>query len=169
MPEQLGWGHYKSPLAVVRLTWTDCCYTIHYWLATCALTNSTIPGYTGWAEAVFFCMFPLVTIWSHWHLPTDGSRGPLCPQDVFKIMQFSGNFLGKPPILSKFWAQGPPGGQNSTGPPSPKSWIRACSLSRHQGIEHLSGGGWKMSQGAMMENQNRCIPLNPKKKINLKS
>ena len=30
------------------------------------------------------------------------------PQDFFKIMQFSGNFKGKTPILSKFWAQGPP-------------------------------------------------------------
>ena len=32
-------------------------------------------------------------------------------------MQFSGNFKGKIPILSKFWAQGPPWGQNSAGPP----------------------------------------------------
>ena len=42
-----------------------------------------------------------------------GSRGalwawPPCPQDFFKIMQFSGNFKGKSPIFSKFWAQGPP-------------------------------------------------------------
>ncbi len=34
------------------------------------------------------------------------------------IMQFSGNFKGKTPILSKCWAQDPPPwGQNSTGPP----------------------------------------------------
>ena len=31
-----------------------------------------------------------------------GAR-PLCPQDFFKFMQFSGNFKGKPLILSKFW------------------------------------------------------------------
>ncbi len=30
--------------------------------------------------------------------------GPPCPQDFFKIMQFSGNFKGKPPILGS----GPP-------------------------------------------------------------
>ncbi len=34
--------------------------------------------------------------------------GPPCPQDFFKIMQFSVNFMGKTPILRKFWAQGPP-------------------------------------------------------------
>ena len=33
--------------------------------------------------------------------------GPLCPKS-FLIVQFSGNFKGKPPILSKFWVQGPP-------------------------------------------------------------
>ena len=49
--------------------------------------------------------------------PQHGSRGPPCPQDFLKIMQFLGNFKGKPPILSTFWAQGPPWGQNSTGPP----------------------------------------------------
>ncbi len=37
---------------------------------------------------------------------SSGSRGEgPCPQDFFfKIMQFSGNFKGKTPILSKFWA-----------------------------------------------------------------
>ncbi len=43
--------------------------------------------------------------------------GPPCSQEFSKIMQFSGNFKGKNPILRKFWAQGPPWGQNSTGPP----------------------------------------------------
>ncbi len=57
-----------------------------------------------------------------------GGLGPPCHQDFFKIMQFSGNFKGKTPILSKFWAQGPPWGQNSTGPAWPKSWIRAWAL-----------------------------------------
>ena len=33
--------------------------------------------------------------------------GISCPQDFFEIMQFAGNFKGNPPILSKFWAQGP--------------------------------------------------------------
>ena len=37
--------------------------------------------------------------------------GPLPPRFVFKIMQFSGNFKA---------------GQNSAGPPWPKSWIRPC-------------------------------------------
>ncbi len=40
-----------------------------------------------------------------------------CPQDLFKIMQFLGNFKGKIPILSKFWAQGPPGVKTPLGPP----------------------------------------------------
>ncbi len=31
-------------------------------------------------------------------------------------MQFSGNFKGKTPILSKFWVQGPPG-VTTVGPP----------------------------------------------------
>ena len=34
---------------------------------------------------------------------------PPLPPDFFKIMQFSGNFKGKTPILSKLWAQGPLG------------------------------------------------------------
>ena len=52
-------------------------------------------------------------------------------------MQFSGNFSGKPPILSKLWALAPPWGQNSTG-----SWIRAwhcqvwgCSYLRNRHAE----------------------------------
>ena len=41
-----------------------------------------------------------------------GGWAPLpCPQDLFKMMQFLGSFKRKP-ILSKFWAQGPPWGQN---------------------------------------------------------
>ena len=32
-------------------------------------------------------------------------------------MQFLGNFKGKPPILSKFYAQGPPGVKSPLGPP----------------------------------------------------
>ncbi len=44
---------------------------------------------------------------------------PPCPQEFFKIMQFFRQFYkGKPPILSKFWAQvHPPWGQISAGPP----------------------------------------------------
>ncbi len=70
-------------------------------------------------------------------LHSRGSRGPgaPCPQDFFKIMQFSGKFKGKTPILSKFWVQGPPWGLNSAGPP-PKSWICACytQLNKHETI-----------------------------------
>ncbi len=36
-----------------------------------------------------------------------GGPAPL-PQDFFLNMQFSGNFKGKTPILSKLWAQAPP-------------------------------------------------------------
>ena len=32
-------------------------------------------------------------------------------------MQFSGNYKGKNPILSKFWAQVPPGVKTRLGPP----------------------------------------------------
>ena len=43
--------------------------------------------------------------------------GPPYPQDLFKTMQFSSNFKGKPRILS-FRAQGPPPGVKSPlGPP----------------------------------------------------
>ena len=54
--------------------------------------------------------------WAQWRIK--------CSQDFFKIMQFLGNFKGETLILSKFWAQGP-WGQNSAGPPWPKSWIHA--------------------------------------------
>ncbi len=48
-----------------------------------------------------------------------GSRGPPCP--FFKIMQFSGNFKGRTPILSTFWDQGPPiGVKTLLGPPMTK-------------------------------------------------
>ncbi len=42
---------------------------------------------------------------------------PPCPQDFFKIMQFSDHFKGKTPILSKFWAQDFPWGQNPAALP----------------------------------------------------
>ena len=55
---------------------------------------------------------------TEWHqclttVPSCRSRGPWgpgppLPQEFFLIMQFSGNFKGKTPILSKFWVQGPP-------------------------------------------------------------
>ncbi len=38
-------------------------------------------------------------------------------------MQFSGNFKGKPPVLSIFWAQGPSLGSKLYWAPWPKSWI----------------------------------------------
>ncbi len=40
--------------------------------------------------------------------PIQGGPGGPGPQDFFHIMQFSGSFKGKHPILSKFWAQGCP-------------------------------------------------------------
>ncbi len=40
-----------------------------------------------------------------------------CPQEFFKIKQFSRNFNGKTPILSNFWAQGPPLGLKLHWPP----------------------------------------------------
>ncbi len=45
-----------------------------------------------------------------------GARPPLPPRFFFKIMQFSGNCKGKPPILSKFWAQPPPHQNPGSGP-----------------------------------------------------
>ncbi len=45
-------------------------------------------------------------------------------------MQFSGNFKGKILVFSKFCCQGPTlWGQNSAGPPWPKSWIRPWETS----------------------------------------
>ncbi len=58
------------------------------------------------------------------------STGPACPEEFFKIMQFSGNFKGKTLILSKFWAQGPhPWGQNSAIPPDQNPVIHQCYCS----------------------------------------
>ena len=55
---------------------------------------------------------------------TGGSRGPprrppFAPKIFFKIVHFSGNFKGKPPVLSKLWAQG----SKLQWPPWQKSWI----------------------------------------------
>ena len=76
---------------------------------------------------------------------TSGSRGPapLVPKILFKIMQFSGNFKGKTPILSKFWAHGPSSGvKTSLGPHWPKSWIHAW---REAGIN--IGSIWLGAEG----------------------
>ena len=56
---------------------------------------------------------------------------PLPPRFFFQIMQFSGNFKGKTPVLSKFWAQAPLGVKI----PLPKSWIRACPFSDKKCIQ----------------------------------
>ena len=49
--------------------------------------------------------------------PGLGAGAP-CPQELFfKIVQFSGYFKGKTLVLSKFWPQGPPWGQNSAESP----------------------------------------------------
>ena len=63
-------------------------------------------------------------------------------------------FQGKNPILSKVWAQGPHGGQNSTGPPWPKSWIRACGS--HHNILDVSVGRYR-SNRATMEWKESCF------------
>ncbi len=55
-------------------------------------------------------------------------QGPPFPQDFFKIMQFSGNFKGKPPISSKFWAQGPPGVKTPLDPLTKILDPRLCSV-----------------------------------------
>ncbi len=66
----------------------------------------------------YSCGIRSLRAWIWWGVPpiqlTSGSRPP-CPQDFFKIMQFSGNFKGRPPILSTFWAQGPPRVQTPLG------------------------------------------------------
>ena len=41
-------------------------------------------------------------------------------------MQFSGNFKGKPLFWANFGLRAHPWGQNSAGPPWPKSWLRPC-------------------------------------------
>ena len=47
-----------------------------------------------------------------------GGRTPCPPPRFLQNVQFSGNFKGKTPILSKFWAQGPPlGVKIPLGPP----------------------------------------------------
>ena len=57
-----------------------------------------------------------------------GGPGLPCPQEFFfLIMQFSGNFKGNAPILSKFWALG----STLLCPLWPKSWIRPCRQQKH--------------------------------------
>ncbi len=85
------------------------------------------------------------------HFPFPGSPGH-APKICFQITQFSGNFEGKTPILSTFWAQGPHLGQNSTAPHWSKSWI------------HYRDVCWDVDQPAMGTNgsspddfsQGRC-------------
>ncbi len=45
-----------------------------------------------------------------------GGLGPLAPK-IFKIMLFLGNFKGKTPVVSKFWAHGPVGVKTLLGFP----------------------------------------------------
>ena len=95
-----------------------------------------------------------------------GGPGPSCPQDFFKIMQFSGNFKGKTSIFSKFRARALPWGQNSTGPPWPKSWIRACEPCWNMSYllkSQLQGNCYKWftgycSQQRLCENQFSTFP-----------
>ncbi len=76
-------------------------YSISFWLARKADLGEAFPPYNKKYGQI--------------SLVDPGFLSPPCPQDFFsKIMQFSGNFKWKPPIMSKFWAQ----------PPWPKSWIR---------------------------------------------
>ncbi len=46
-----------------------------------------------------------------------GGGGPLASKTFLLFMQFSCNCKRKPPILNKFWAQGPPGVKIPLGPP----------------------------------------------------
>ena len=73
---------------------------------------------------------------------TSGTRGPLGPGPSFAPKFFSANFKGKPPILSTFWAQGPPLGSplrcpltKILGPPlgstprlQQRTWIRTVRV-----------------------------------------
>ncbi len=58
-------------------------------------------------------------------------------------------FQGKTPILSTFWDQGPPGGQNSTGPPDQKirdpSLLSAWSRCRFSNLKKKSANQQKPS------------------------
>ncbi len=54
-----------------------------------------------------------------------GARVPLAPQDFFKIMQFSGNFKGKPLFWANVELSASLGSKLCWAPPWPKSWIRA--------------------------------------------
>ena len=60
--------------------------------------------------------------------PQQRIQGPPCPQDFFKIMQFSGNCKEKPPILNNFRALGHPLWVKTPLAPWPKSWIRAWAV-----------------------------------------
>ena len=54
---------------------------------------------------------------------------PLPPRFLQDHAVFRQFFIGgETPILSKFWSQGPPSGQNSAAPPKLKSWI--CAWTR---------------------------------------
>ena len=65
--------------------------------------------------------FSLLSAWTLSRF-TSGSRPPLPPGFFFsKSCSFQAR---ETPYLEQFWAQAPHWGQNSIGPPWPKSWIR---------------------------------------------
>ncbi len=53
---------------------------------------------------------------------------PLAPKIYFQNHAVFRQFKGKTPYFEQVLGLGPPWGQNSTGPPWPKSWIRRCGL-----------------------------------------
>ncbi len=56
-----------------------------------------------------------------------GPGAPLAPKIFFSSCNFQTILREKPLFWANFGLRGPPPwGQNSTGPPPPKSWIRAC-------------------------------------------
>ncbi len=66
----------------------------------------------------------------HWRIQGAWGPGPPLPQDFFQNHAVFRQFQGKTPILSKFWAQGPPPlGSKLQWPPWQKSWIRLCCAS----------------------------------------
>ncbi len=101
------------PAVVVVVLVIVCQYSILLAAIHFANNHFTTEMFSTWYHILnWWQCEPWCSIWLQ-HTKTECQQkriqgAPPCPQDFFLIMKFSGNFKGKTPILSIFWAQGPP-------------------------------------------------------------
>ncbi len=90
--------------------------------------------------------------WAQWRIQGALRAGPPCPQDFFKIMQFSDNFKGKIPILSKCWVQAPLGVKTPLGPPDKNSGSAPGATMERQAFLR---GQWRIQGGVKIDQNER--------------